>query len=496
MLLLLAALLADPAPADRHDRPAVTIRLVRPRDQGERLLALFEGARAPNPAAALAGYRRAKGGDSGLGKGVEAAIASLNPGMIAELATLDDSTIEIAPSRDGRPVWDVIVPRDDGTFAAYATAAVLTDGAADPPLGGLPVDRLGPKTTASLAARAPGGFLLASDRPALAAALRRSREPLPKPEIDSGWLVHLDPKRLASGDGPLTARRVGVGLTKMGSEGVDASIRLDGDALLAELVGRYSATPPVGRATIPPSWLDAVPAGDALAVFAVALDPSPEAWVATFDLLDAVDRADPARANLAPLRLRLNLLAGLANVKPEADLWPLLAGVSAIVTADPSGRVDGALVRLHAKDEAAAERLRTHTIPRIVRSLGGFEAMAPALPPVKINDRPVEFERRGTDVAITWGRPIPARPAEVAGASPLRDALGAKAQRFAAFWPGRLPALGLRDAPPAVWVGTFEGLNSVDTIRWPGLKAVVRRALDRMPFDPPPDAATSPLDRR
>ena len=234
MLFVLAALLLD-APPPPPDRPALTIRLVRPRAQWERLIALFEGSRAPNPAAALAGYRRAKGGDSGLGKAVDAAIASINPGMAAEMATLDDATLGLAVTPEGRVAWNVVVPRDDGTFAAFATATVLTDGAAEAPLDGLPVDRLGPKADASLAARAPGGFLLASSREALGAALRRSREPLPKPDVDSGWLLHLDPKGFEAPAGPVSARRVGVALSKLGCSGVDASIRFEDGGLIVDV---------------------------------------------------------------------------------------------------------------------------------------------------------------------------------------------------------------------------------------------------------------------
>ena len=496
MLFVLAALLLD-GPKLGPDPPALTIRLVHPREQGNRLLALFEGARAPHPAAALAGYKRAKGGDTGLGKAVDAGITALNPGMVAEMATLDDATLGLGWSPDGRLAWGAVVPRDDGTFAAYATAAALTDGKADDPLDGLPVDRLGPKATASVAARAPAGFLLASSRDELASALRRSREPLAKPGIDSGWLLHVDPKALATVP-PLAARRAGVALVKMGSRGVDAAIRLEGETLLADVVGRFDAPPALSRATIPPRWLDAVPAEGTLAAFAFALDPSPATWNATFDLLDSVERVDPARANLAPLRLRINLLASAAVIKPDIDLWPRLVGLSAIVTADPSGKADGVLVQLHARDEPSAKRLQTLTLPRLLRAALKVKPEDRGDPLLLVVDgRPLSIERRGDDVAILWGRAIAARTSEAVAdpsrsAGPaLRDALGTDAQRFAAVWPGRLPALALPEAPPAVWVGRFEGSTSVDRLRVPGLKAIVRRVLDRIPFDPPPDASTN-----
>ncbi|HEY2157814.1 MAG TPA: hypothetical protein VGH33_19450 [Isosphaeraceae bacterium] len=491
MLFVLAALLLDdPRPAP----PAITVRLVRPREQGERLLTLFEGAKAPHPAAVLAGYKRAKGGDTGLGKPLDATISALNPGMIAELGTLDDATFALGWNITGRVAWNALVPRDDGTFAAFATAGVLTDGATDPPIDGLPVDRLGPKATAIVAARDPGGFLVAGSRDDLAGALRRSREALPRAPIESGWLVHLDPKGLDREGIPLRARRVGVGLAKQGAEGLDAAIRLEGETLRADVRVRYATPPGFARATIAPAWLDAIPVEGTLAAFAYALDPSPAAWNATFDLLDAVDRADPARANLAPLRLRLNLLGSAAVIKPDADLWPRLLGVSGFVTVDPSGNVDGVLLRLHAKDEPSAKRLETLTLPRIARAALGLKPNDPAGPSaLQVRGETLSFHREGQDVAIAWGDAALARSTKDAR---LRAEVGTGAQRFAAFWPGRLKALALPDAPPVVWVGSFEGNASLDTVRWPGLKAVVRRVLERMPFDPPPDVATPLRDRR
>jgi hypothetical protein len=492
MLLLLAALLLDgPGPAP----PAITVRLVHPREQGERLLKLFEGAKAPHPAAALAGYKRARGGDTGLGKPLDAAISALNPGMIAELGTLDDATFALGWNSTGKAAWSAVVPHDDGTFAAFATAGVLTEGATDPPIDGLPVDRLGPRPTATVVARAPGGFLLAGSRDDLAEALRRAKEPLPKAPIDSGWLVQIDPKGLDRDGVPLRTRRLGVGLAKQRAEGLDASIRIEGETLRAEVHVRYAAPPGFAKATIAPAWLDAIPAEGTLAAFAYALDPSPAAWNATFDLLDAVDRVDPARANLAPLRLRLNLLGSAAVIKPDVDLWPRLLGVSGVVTADPAGKVDGVLLTLHAKDEPSAKRLETLTLPRIARAALGLKPNDPAAPTVlQVRGKALAFGRQGQDVTVAWRDANLARAERTSPDARLRGEVGTKAQRFAAVWPGRLKALGLPDAPPVVWVGSFEGTTSLDTVRWPGLKAVVRRVLERMPFDPPPDRATPAQD--
>ena len=51
-------------------------------------------------------------------------------------------------------------------------------------------------------------------------------------------------------------------------------------------------------------------------------------WDGVFALADRVDRADPARANLAPLRTRINLLASAVGARLEADFWPHLRGVT------------------------------------------------------------------------------------------------------------------------------------------------------------------------
>src|SRR5437868_6200587 len=103
--------------------PALTVHLVRPDRQLARLLDLFEGTRAPHPAAALSAWKRANRDSRGLGKAREAAIAMLNPEMVQEWRTLDRADLIIAfDSGDGHARWYTILPRDDGTFAALATA--------------------------------------------------------------------------------------------------------------------------------------------------------------------------------------------------------------------------------------------------------------------------------------------------------------------------------------------------------------------------------------
>src|SRR5262249_55156672 len=125
---LVLALGAEAVPARGQDPwpAALAVRLVRPDRQGERLLGWFEGCRAPHPAAALSGWRRATGGT--VGKPFEAVIALFNPGMARELASLEQAEFQLGLGADGSTHWLATIPGDDGTVAALATALALTDG--------------------------------------------------------------------------------------------------------------------------------------------------------------------------------------------------------------------------------------------------------------------------------------------------------------------------------------------------------------------------------
>src|SRR4051794_27161325 len=116
MFMVLAAAGAEPP-------PALTVRLIRPDQQCERVLALFQGAPAPHPAAALAAWKRATAPHGGLGKAWEAAIAAFNPETASELRLLDQAELVVAfDPDDGMSRWHATLPRDDGSFAALAPA--------------------------------------------------------------------------------------------------------------------------------------------------------------------------------------------------------------------------------------------------------------------------------------------------------------------------------------------------------------------------------------
>ena len=305
MLFLLTMLLqADPAPTSAVPARAITVRLTRPRELGERLLALFEGTKVSSPAAALAGYRRAKGGSSGLSKATEAVIATINPRMIAEWGLLDDASFQIGRSADGRPIWDALIPRDDGTFEALGTAFVLTDGASEPPINGQPVDRLGP-SGAPLLTRVPAALVIASDRDALVGANARIIEPFNR-ITEPSVVIEVDPKALAAKGEGLAMRRVGEALLGAGLSRASARIVLEDDNLMVVVHGLLGMGP-IRERSIDRRWLDPLPVEGAFVVFAMAIDPSPASIDAAFAIADRVEKADPAprqhRADPAPYGL-------------------------------------------------------------------------------------------------------------------------------------------------------------------------------------------------
>ncbi len=322
-------------------------------------------------------------------------------------------------------------------------------------------------------------------------------------------LFRIDPRGLGR-HGPVPRRQAAEALRALGCRDVGGVIRLEGEAVAVELTTRLDAP---ACATLDPDWLDGIPAS-AVATMAIALDPGPEAWDRAFAVADRVEHADPARAGLAPLRTRLNLIALAAKVRPELDLWPRLRGLSLTVLADPEGEVSGAILTLHATDPLAAERLAHQVIPRLTASwVKGARPRDEADSTGslgRVADRPLRLVRRGAAILIGWGdsalkEALDARdhPERSAGAT-LRTAWGSSKppQRAGAFWPGRLRrlapagsplALALQEAPPVLWSGRNEARVARDEVRWTDLRGPVRRFLERLPLDPPPHPGV--LDR-
>ncbi len=486
LALLVGSIGGTTATTAAEPTPAVTIRAVGPDRQAEAVIGLFRGARAAHPAAALAAWKRASREPGRLGKPLEAAIAAINPRMAGELRSLEGAEVSLwFEPEGGKLAWGITLPNDDGTFAALAPALALSGGAAEPPIDGRAVDRLGgPGSALMLRARGPGGLAIAGSREGLRFVGGRPRPP----EGDrrgvpaSGWLARVDPAGLA-GSPSIAVRRLAEAIRALGCREVSVSAGLE-DAKLSAIASGSFVADPGGHAEVDPAWVDWIPADRPMAAIAAAIDPRPEAWEAAFALADRVERVDPARAGLAPIRLRLDLAARAAGVRTEVDVLPHLRGVSGWVGSDGRG-IDAALVALHLGDEGAAIRLVTRARPS---TLAG---------------RALRLDRRGATVLIAWGEGVLERSVEAKG-RPDRSAgpairarwAGPPPDRAGAVWPARVPgivpggsplATALGSAPPILWAGQRSGDLVADAISWHGLDALVRRFLDLIPLDPPPD---------
>jgi hypothetical protein len=564
------------APAEPPDDPAtLTVRLVHPDQQAAEVVRIFEGAAAPHPAAALAAWKRSTRNPAILGKPLDALIAAFNPEMAREWRVLDQAELRVDLNQaDGRPRWHALVPHDDGTIAAAITALRLTDGAGEPPLEvdtasdgtkrlaiqnpkskiqNLEVERLGPPG-ATLSTRAGDILILGSSRDELLRGLRtifphESGGLLPVPtempgglpasgrdrSRNPGVIFELDPGRLAAaGTGPLALVRTGELLRGLTCRRLHGHVAFEGDCAAlwittsldtAKLFQSIAEKP----AAVDPAWLKWVPSTGVMAVVSIALEPGAGFWDWTFALADRLDRADPARSKLAPLRTRANLLAAAARVRPEADLWPHLKGVTACLLADAKqpGRPAGGLLVLHVDSEDAANQLASELVPRLAtRFVGKTPVKLPAPSPPdrqavaapgdagpgdfvrlgSVSGRSLSVGHRGRDVLVAWGDEVPLA-VRAAVADPRCSAAtictgwdrsGMQApQRLGAFWParaGQRPAAGLTasawdalaEDPPVLWWGWNNRGVAADSIRWPGLKVRAHRFLKALPLDPSP----------
>jgi hypothetical protein len=533
--------------ADEPLRPeasaGITVSFVHPERQAAAMLRLFEGSRAAHPAAALVAWKHATRHPQQLGKRIEAVISFFNPEMVREWAVLHEARLELdfdvtAPS----PRFRMFVPRDDGTLAALLTALRLSGGSSEPPLesGKAAVLRLGGPGSAVATLLDPGaakcrssGLIVASSRadlegPGLARADARSLPPAESP--DSGFVFQVEPGRLSA---PVAAsvalRRIIELVHALGCRAIDGRFGLIEDRIELETTSRLEPAHPLAQAAsgdcaIEVQWLHYIPAEGALAVVSIASGHGPAYWEGVFTLADRVDRADPARANLAPLRSRVNLLATAAGASLEGDLWPHLKGVTAGVLGAPGdpGRPGRFVAILHMDTEVAARQLFLQTLPNLARIGKPFRAderpkhpqgdpppalgIAGSVALGRPGARPLEVALRGQDVVIGWGDQALAAALRSAE-TPERSVLPVLAEgwagpegktpaRLGALWPGRMKvplagldgpsplAQSLAEGPPVVWTGWNLGKSAIDRMRWEGLSGLVRRFLARIPLDP------------
>ena len=190
-------------------------------------------------------------------------------------------------------------------------------------------------------------------------------------------------------------------------------------------------------------------------------------WDEAFAVADRVDRADPVRADLAPLRTRLNLLATAVGTKLEVDLWPHLRGFTVGLLADaatPSRPT--ALLALHMDQDASARQVLEKVLPRLVVLWGGtrvsgkIEQATPAHASAKasstatrslgrVSGRPLEATVRGKTVLIGWGQGVLGAGLEAS----------AQAENSAARWFKAIS--GSTDENPRIAPGFLAGKDAI-----------------------------------
>jgi hypothetical protein len=390
--------------------------------------------------------------------------------MVGELRTLDGLRLWIDGKSRGDWGWSLVVPRDDGTLEALATALALTDGEAAAPIEGLATDRLGGPGSAWIGRR--GEIVVVSgSRTGLAEGWNRwsSRSRMPRGE--PGFHARIDAEVIASAP-DIEVARWGKVLEALRVRGVRVRAGIEEQRFRMVVRGELDGSVEEGPGRVDLSWLRYVPAG-ASAAMCWGFSPTGETLDRGFRAVDSyLDRGE-GEPRTAPVRARVNVVANLAGVRPEVEIWPGLRGITAFVVAGKGGRVEQAVLVMHVAGEAEARRLATRVLPRLV----------------KVSGRAFEVRADGASVVIGWGAgavelAVEARrePEGAAGAI-WSEWGGEEVSRCGAFWPGRWPGWvgeptvgeALKSAPPVVWWGRREGREEVDRVVWGDLKGTVGR---------------------
>jgi hypothetical protein len=178
--------------------------------------------------------------------------------------------------------------------------------------------------------------------------------------------------------------------------------------------------------------------------------------------------------------VRVNLLANLAGVRPEVELWPKLRGITGCVLSGDGEEVEAGVLILHADSEESANRLAERVVPRLLR-VAGESAEVLAVEDVVVIGRGEGAVRRALEAR---------EDAERSAGPALRATWGGgEVVRCGAVWPGRWRGLVgektarvvVEGAPPVVWWGRRRGEEEVDRIEWGGLKGTVARWVRAVP---------------
>jgi hypothetical protein len=541
--------------------------VIHPDRQAAQLLKLFEGSSAPHPAAALSAWKRATRDPAQLGKTLEAVIALANPEMVREWTIFHQAELRMNFSRfDGALGWHCVVPRDDGAAAAMITAFRLSDLEDAPPVierGREFVVTRFIRTGSVLMTQVGTTLVLGSSRDELGRVVRRL-DPgivsLPAPPVPSipagpsnreneigrlagtlppcsGLVFDLRPRQIATPtSGSMELRRAIELLHGLGCAQTTGTLALEGDRLSLDLTTEFEVRDQpvsgVARPSVDPAWLALVPAKDLVGIVSLAFDANPRYWNRLFADADRVERVDPAYRDVASLRTRFNLHAMGGGLRPEADLWPHLRGITAAAVGDPKkpGRIGGGLVVLHADTAASAARLADDFVPRLTEIAKGKlalrtasdtsqlkrQAAAGAAAPAAssntrrlgtLGGRLMAVRCGGRDVLVGWGDERTMELLSSAGecrvsAADLCAGWGRENKpapsRAGALWLGRLAsplsaataaspaARVLADDPPLVWWGWNDKGEAHDVVFWSDLKRRVQRFLEALPMDASP----------
>jgi hypothetical protein len=493
-LVFVGACLVAPAGGE-EPRPVISIRAVHPDRQIREVIELFEGAKAPHPAAALAAWKRASREPNRLGKPLEALITTFNPRMADELRALDGAEVSLwFEPREGRLAWGVSLPGDDGTFGALASAMVLSGGRSESRPGEPLADRLGGPGS-PIMTRGLWGPLIAGSFEDLRVVHDRAEVVAKELKDDVDGLGVEVGRGALDGSRSIPIQRIAEVLRST-TKSIVGQFDIQDEKATAIL--GLSVPNPVDQTVIDPAWLDWVPSGRLVAGFAVAIPPGAAALDAGFGLVDRVERIDAARGNVAPLRLRLDLLARAFGVRTEADLFPFLEGVSGWVGCGEGKRIDTGLIALHFLDEVAARQFADRVKPTPTPGANGPRKIG------QIDGRPVSLVRVDRSVAIAWGEASMA--SSMAARDDPRRSIGPALRAYWArgaptftggIWPARVPGLipestplseALNQAAPIIISGLWTDANLFDIlVLWDDLDVPVKRFLELIPMDPPPD---------
>ena len=487
-----------------NDSFTIRVQFVHPEQQLREVLNLFEGTKAKHPAALLAAWRRATHNPDVLDKVTQAAIASLNPDMLREWSLLHHAL----GFWDSPQHWCAAIPNDDGTFAAFATALALTDGAEEAPLAPIQarVDRLG-KQGAPLLAQHQNQVVVASSRAELLTGFRQLATPRAAPAENpaaSGVHLQIKPGRLRPDSAPWLERLTKtLSALEIDAAELQASIQNGRVQLVIDSPTQIEADHPID-----PAWLAIIP-NNAAGAFSLSRDSRGQLLTALRKVFESLAR-NPENPPPSPLKPCLeSILIKDGQILWDSARWDALRGSTGFVVTNHQAEFTAGALVLHMADPQAASDFA----PRIARVARQFIAGKPQNGPIptprdtpldlgEFDSRPVRMFAKDAHILISWGdldsRQLAARltspPDDWRNALPS-TALEPGAQSLFLAWPGRLPIPGLprdgilaralAESPPVVARGGVQQGHWSERITWDGARGFVQKLTEILPQQPP-----------